>query len=334
MTEEAVTVSPRPQAKDDGMYSPKTWGRVLAGAAALALLAGNAAAGRPKSLRSELVQAQAKDGLSLLLVDKGAVRQLDFKTGRLRELVKLPRELAAFPEEWQDLSNYALDWPHKKLAGLGDHGLFVADLGTGKVRWYRRVLGANAMSLSHRADRLAFASYGWVYVVDLATGAIKEVAAGMSRVTIPQWSPDDTQLLFHTPRFEVVLLDLKTKERRVIGKHCYATWGPVAGRITLRRDGEYLTVSPKGDEEKHLLWGDDVSRLLRYSPDGKYAVYQRGWPWDINIKGFEYGEVAVVRLSDMKTTAVYGRYKRNSWTRGNALPLTWAYVRPGRKPEK
>lgn len=325
---------PRPRAKEGGMFSLKTWGRVLVGAAALALLTGNASAGRPKGLRSELVQAQAKDGLSLLLVDKGAVWQLDFKSGRLRELVKLPKELAAFPEAWQDLSNYALDWPHKKLAGLGDHGLFVADLGTGKVRWYRRVLGANAMSLSHRADRLAFASYGWVYVVGLATGAIKEVAAGMNEITSPQWSPDDSQLLFHTATFEVVLTDLSTGKKRIIGKGQFATWGPVAGQITFRRDFKYRTVSSIGGREKHLLGGDNVSHLLHYSPDGKYAVYERGWWVDFNIKGYEYGEVAVVRLSDRKTVAVYGHYKVGAINRGNALPLTWAYVQPDRKPEK
>jgi hypothetical protein len=310
------------------------WGPLLPVLVVL-MMAGIAEGGpRPLSLRRELQQRQGTDGLSLLLVDKGAVWQLDFKTGRLRELVKFPKELAAFPEEWQDLSNYALDWPHKRLAGLGDRGLFVADLGTGQVKWYHKVLGANAMSFSHRVDRLAFASFGWVYVVDLSTGTTKEVAAGMSEVTIPQWSPDDTQLLFHTAAWKVVLADLKTGKKRIIGEGEFATWGPVAGRITLWREIECLTVSPTGDEEKHLLRGDDVCRLLRYSPDGKYAVYERGWWADVNIKGHEYGEVAVVRLSDKKTVAVYGHYKRGGIHRGNALPLTWAYVKPDRKPEK
>jgi hypothetical protein len=79
---------------------------------------------------------------------------------------------------------------------------------------------------------------------------------------------------------------------------------------------------------------DDVSGLVRYTPDGKYAVYERGWRWEFNIKGHEYGEIAVIRLADRRQTVVYGPYKRASWTRGNVLPLTWAHVKETVKPDK
>jgi Tol biopolymer transport system component len=329
------------------MFSPKTWGRALGGVAALTLLTCNAAAGRPKSLRAELEQAQAKEGLSLLTVDRGAVWRLDFRTGKLRLLARLPAELATFPEDWDHLKNHSLNWKEQKLAGMGGHGLFVANLAGGKVRWYRNVLGSHRMSLSNRADRVAFQSYGWVYVVDLATGKTTEVAAGMNRLTTPQWSPDDGRLVFHrwkpSERIDnpavVMLADLKAGRTRALGEGEYATWVPTTGEVTLGRLGPWHTpfshwaVSPEGGKARRVLVTDQVTKLLRYTPDGRYAVYERGYRWDVNIKGYLYGEVAVARLADKKSVTVYGPYKFNTWTRGNNPPLTWATVnvRPPKK---
>jgi hypothetical protein len=91
------------------MFSLRVWVGVLAGAAALGLLTRVAAAGQTKSPPSELVRSQAKEGLALLTVGKWAVRWLDFRTGKLRPLAKLPAELAAFPEGWNNLGNYSLN---------------------------------------------------------------------------------------------------------------------------------------------------------------------------------------------------------------------------------
>jgi hypothetical protein len=327
--------------KEGGVFSHKTWLGVLAGAAALGLLTRDAAAGRPKGLRSELVQAQAKEGLSLLTVDKGAVRRLDFRTGKLRPLAKLPAELAAFPEGWNNLGNYSLNWEQQKLAGMGWHGLFVADLAGGKVRWYRNVYGCDSMSLSNRADRLALQSYGWVYVVDLATGKVTQVAAGMHRDTTPQWSPDDSRLAFFrwepSERIdnegEAMLAELKAGRTRPLSEGSYPTWLPTTGEVTLKRGGYWPTpdahwaVPPEGGKARHVLRTGSVTRLLRYTPDGRYGVYERGYRWDINIKGYLYGEVAVARLADKKSVTVYGPYKFNRWERGNNPPLTWAKVK-------
>jgi hypothetical protein len=258
---------------------------------------------RPK-LADELRRLQASAGLSLLAVDRGAVWQLDFRTGRLRELVKLPPELAGFPGPGWHLENNSLDWPHRKLAGTGDHGLFVADLAAGKVRWYLNILVSQRMSLSHQADHVAFQSYGTVDVLDLTTGKTTEVAAGMNESTTPRWSGDDTRLVFHSDQWEVVIADLATGQRRVLAKGNYPTWLPGSNNVTLRRDFGYLHLSAAGGEGKKVMGADEVAELLGYSPDGRFAVYQRGWRWDINIKGYEYGEVAVVRLADGKQTGV------------------------------
>jgi Tol biopolymer transport system component len=292
---------------------------------------------------------QKEDGLSLLSVSKGAVWQLDFQTGKLHELVKLPAELAAFPEEEARLDNYSLNWKEQKLAGTGHYRLFVADLALGKVRWYKNVVGCQRISLSHTADRVAFQWGGSVYIVDLASGKTTEIAAGVSEVTIPQWSDDDSQLLFDnkwthpenpsTPS-KVMIADLKLSRLRVFQEGSDATWVPGTGEVTLQRLGpwynefSYWTVPPEGGKGRAVLGTDNVTTLLRYTPDGKYAVYESGYRWDINIKGFEYGEVDVARLADKKSVAVYGPYKLNAETRGNALPLTWAYVKEGMKPGK
>jgi hypothetical protein len=68
---------------------------------------------------------------------------------------------------------------------------------------------------------------------------------------------------------------------------------------------------------------------VSYSPDGKYLAYARAWPWDINIKGPEYAELIVGRVSDdaRTRTRVYGPYKRGSYGRTPSVPHVWAYVK-------
>jgi hypothetical protein len=296
---------------------------------------------RPPKVIQELRQAQRSDGLSLLTVKKGAIWYHDFQSGKLRELLKLPAELAGYPEDWDHLENNSLNWKESKFAGMGQHGLFVADLASGKVRWYRNVFGSHRMSLDHKANCLAFQSFGYVYVLDLVTGKFTEFGAGMNENTVPQWSEDDSQLLFHkwspsdpAPNPGTIFVaDAKTGQRRVLAEGFDASWVPKSGEVTFTRIGPWYspltrwTSSPDNQNPRRTGETDGLGGPLCYSPDGKYAVYQRGWTWDINIKGHQYGEVAVVRSGDRKVATVYGPFKRASWTRGDALPLTWAYVK-------
>ena len=207
--------------------------------------AGVAAAGeRRPGVAKELEQLQAHDGLSLLMVDKGAVWQLDFGTGRLRELVKLPAELADYPSAKSQRKSQGLDWSHRKLAGMTEKGFFVADLAAGTVRWYQLTEMRSPLSLSHKADRIAFQSDGTLRVMDLDSGKVREIAAkDISRGSIPQWSADDARLLYETagefypdgPSPKVMIADLATGQTKTITDG----WGRRGGRrpMTLRLVG-------------------------------------------------------------------------------------------------
>jgi hypothetical protein len=309
------------------------------------------AGARPIRLAKELRNRQAKDGLSLLQLSDGAIRQLIFSTGKLRELVKLPREIGDFPGPPHHWASFSLNWKQQKLAGMGEDGLFVLDLATGKMRWYKDIRSSARMSLSHKGDKLANQDFGTLVVVDLVTGRSKKITEGIYLRCLPQWSPDDNSVCFYKWEApwdnapmkpgEVMIADLKEGRSSRVGHGFSPSWEPEGGRLTVRRSGPWYeplafwSVSPSGGKAKKIgPMGEDLAQLLLYSPDGKYAVYERGYRWDFNIKGFEYGEVAVIRLADKKTTPVYGPYKRHSWTDGDSLPLIWALVEPPGKKHK
>jgi TolB protein len=68
-------------------------------------------------------------------------------------------------------------------------------------------------------QQVAFASRGWLWVMDLATGTARRVTAGPAIDARPAWSPDGKSLAFvrdDTRETSIVLLDLATGSERVV----------------------------------------------------------------------------------------------------------------------
>jgi hypothetical protein len=321
---------------------------LIASSILLAVISVAAADDRRPGVPKKLQQLQSRDGLSLLTVDKGAVWQLDFGTGGLRLLVKLPAELAGYPSARTQMESQGLDWSHRKLAGMTEKGFFLADLAAGTVRWYQLTEMRSPLSFSHKADRIAFQSNGVLRVMDLASGNVREIAkdTDISRGSVPQWSADDTRLLYQTagkipwdyPRPRIMIADLATGQTKTVTDGWTAQWGPGPNDITFWASAgswhatRFWTMPATGGERRAWIGADQESGVIHYSPDGKYAVLSEGWHWDINYKGFTQGAVYVVRLADQKSVNVYGPYALTK--EGQPKPLTWAYIKDAPKPGK
>lgn len=100
------------------------------------------------------MDAQRNDGLALLAVANGRVLQLDFQSGALQEIARVPKGL----DPW---TRYAICWPHHKLAGNTTEDIFVADLKSEEVRWFKGFKALN-LAFSHDAEKLAFIENAWL----------------------------------------------------------------------------------------------------------------------------------------------------------------------------
>jgi hypothetical protein len=138
--------------------------------------------------------------------------------------------------------------------------------------------------------------------------------------TTPQWSKDDSQLLFHNSSDEVVIANASTGSCKVLTKGTYPSWEPSGDRVTYKLKQSYWSTNLSGGDPVELLKSDWATMILeeplRYSPDGKFAVYVRGYAtFDL----VEHEELMVVRLLNKSRTSVF-------CTTGRWMPLTWAVI--------
>jgi Tol biopolymer transport system component len=276
-------------------------------------------AGPGSDLLMELHESQ-RHGLALLLVERGVIWRLDFASGQLKKLRELPKGI----EPW---TRYSINWAQKKLAGNARNAIFVADLTTEEVRWFGGV-GCYEMSWNHTGDMLAFvtsreggqAGVG-LYVLDVNRGKSRMIALNVSSEAIPQWSGDDSQCAFHTVQDQIAIVGVKSGKQEIITKGTFPSWSPDGKALAYQRNGEVWKVSIDGRKEVKLLGKSILKEVLneplRYSPDGRYGVYLRGWS-DLNL--VEYADVLVVRNCDNAEVRVFTR------TFGQQLPVTWAVI--------
>jgi hypothetical protein len=306
-------------------------------------------------LDKELQNRQRNEGLCLMTVQNGAVQRLDFTSHKFVDVYKLPNEVCG------DLY-YALDWPRQLLAGHSSGRLFIMDLQTRKIKWIESPAPwLGALSFSHGADQLAFVGAASedleegcrLWTLERSTGICKllyEPNVG-SLYSCPHWSADDSQVAIDTVRWvpiepahgwlailscgqdsgtkvsqrDVAIVDVRQRQVMTTMKEAVSpSWDPNAGEVTFWNDGLYKRVAFQTKSlPKPVV--DGLGSPLVYSPNGKYGAYTRGWWADINIKGFTWAELMVVRLADGKRVRVYGPYEMQGT---KTRQFTWAYFKP------
>ncbi len=268
---------------------------------------------------AELKSLQAADGLSLLSVHKGCIWKLEFGSGTLQKVADLPGGV-------EPRSRYSLSWAHKKLAGDAREAVFALDLGSKKVEWFNE-FGTYNMAWNHAGAKLAAVTSEargkldlGVFVIDWATGKSELVGSHAAWGTSPEWSADDARLAYHTDKDEIVIVDLKNKRNSVVGKGSLPSWEPVGDRLTYLDKKGYWSQSTKGTDVRKLtdpLFPQNIAPL-RYSEDGKFAVY---CGFAANEYFVEELHVIVVRLKDRLQVPVF------SGAAAGACPLTWAIIK-------
>lgn len=136
---------------------------------------------------------------------------------------------------------------------------------------------------------IAFASRGWIWVLDEATGTARRLTRGPAMDSRPAWSPDASRIAFvrdDTHRTWIVVADAATgREERTVED------GPIVLDPAFSADGRHLYYTSSADgtlrvrrvdlgtgEQEPVVAPDDARRLeLRPQPhpDGEQLVYLR-----------------------------------------------------------
>jgi Tol biopolymer transport system component len=150
--------------------------------------------------------------------------------------------------------------------------------GSGLKRlWDRR---SGGIERSPSGDRIAFESGGQVYLLELPSGEIAEVAADAARFVT--WSPDGRWLAFNNDS-GLYLYEPATGERQQLdevsgaeqGGRRFAAWSPDGRQLAfVSDDGLYLNVPDTG-ERRQLVAGQASGPIL-WSPDSSRIAFRFG----------------------------------------------------------
>lgn len=295
---------------------------VLIGMAFLACASfGSAQAPKP-DLRIELSQAQGKLGLTLLVAERdGSIQALDFEKRTLCQLY--PASTGVRP-----YTRYSLCWSKKLLAGnVGTERVFTAELGTQAVKWLTDC-GSYDMAWNHKGEKLAYVTSVardkddiGIFVMDVPNRKDTLIVDRAAPDTTPQWSADDSQLVYHTDKGQVVIVALDTGRKTKVTEGTYPSWHPDGKSVVYYRKGRFWMCSLNGTNVRPLtrlsIWKTVLNEPVRFSPKGEFAVFLRGWT-DLEI--VQHAELRVLRVCDLAEVAVFER------PFGQRLPLTWAEV--------
>jgi hypothetical protein len=302
---------------------------------------------KPKALRSsdDLIRQQNESGLTLLTIDDGALKYIDFRTHTLRTLKKLTPAMQPFEEY------YCIDYSRKLLVGTqklenGNRVIFVANLADDTVKRFEECF-ADAMSLSTNGQWVAYVtkvtqqSDDWeLWRLDLKSKANDLLSVHVLPSSVPQWSSDDKYILFDYEDAQtkhksnsVAIFDVQAKTERVVAKSAYhPSWKPNSKQYLFWGGGELnqSSIDRADHRETVTITGSTTNPLndlpARYSPSGSFLAYLRGSPWDIlNYKGFSEVEL-MIRGEDEQAFHVFGPYTRNK-----KLSFFWAEVPEAKK---
>lgn len=124
-----------------------------------------------------------------------------------------------------------------------------------------------------------------IYVVEVATGEVRQITSTLGHSRAPSWSPDGQQIAFMTEvgnNWQLAVVDVDTGQHSVITggspSKRFPVWSP-DGRLiaynTLRSSGaidHIWVIEPSGDASRRLTSEGQNGRPA-WSPDGEYILF-------------------------------------------------------------
>ena len=251
-----------------------------------------------ESVSAELIRLQKQNALYLISVTANKLNLVDYKSRSLKEgkqfanaglsnqsvLTMDGTEIAfndcsppgvthAIPSD----ANCASVWPH--LATVHADGTH--------FRKYQDFVYPDGMCWSHNKSKLALAvadrrenrsAVNNVYILDLNSGQLQQVA-GFDNWTMTQcWSADDKQFVYMENIVggiqNVLLYDTEQRKSRFLAEGSRPTWSPDGKWISfLVNDHAYYAVQPNGDGKKLLFKAGIGVTDLQWSPDSRFVAY-------------------------------------------------------------
>ncbi len=251
-----------------------------------------------ESVSAELIRLQKQNALYLISVTANKFNLVDYKSRSLKEgktfanaglsnesVLTIDGTEIAFndcspPEVTHAIpsgEHCASVWPH--LATVHADGTH--------FRKYPDFVYPDGMCWSHNKDKLALAvadrrenrsAVNNVYILDLNSGQLQQVA-GFDNWTMTQcWSADDKQFVYMENIVggiqNVLLYDTEQRKSRFLAKGSRPTWSPDGKWISfLVNDDAYYAVQPNGDGKKLLFKAGIGVTDLQWSPDSRFVAY-------------------------------------------------------------
>lgn len=304
--------------------SKRVWSLAVCPIALFPIICPTSAADRP-GIREELAEHQRRTGTSLAMVEDTAIWRLNFGTRMLEKLMDVPEQRTPW-------TRHSLLWDHDRLAGNSREALWIADLHTKQVSEFPG-MGTLDMTFSHDGKQLAFVSSTrkgerqlGVWLLSCGTGRQELVGTDATWRTVPQWSPNDSLICYHTEQAKVVSLDLTTRLRQTHARGEVPSWldnvrlvyqRTMPQGVRTRRQYWVRELDTGTDRlliDDRSAWCEVLDEPLRISDDGKWGVFLRGWTdWRL----VEHADVVVIRMKDGNLSTVYSR------PFGRQLPITW-----------
>jgi TolB protein len=186
--------------------------------------------------------------------------------------------------------------------------------------------GASCPSLAYMVEEANGVGLRLVYADSTPGNGVRDVLVAVGRPFYVSWSPEGSQLLWHTggalrenPAAELGMYDVGKDRRRTLphapGAFRAPAWSPKGGAwlaVVEAEDGEHVLRSAAGESER-VLETSGVGTALVWSPDGSQVAYaERAW------RGADfYGPVWVV-------DAASGERRRLTDDAFNVLGFFWS----------
>jgi Tol biopolymer transport system component len=254
-----------------------------------------------KSVRSELIQLQKQNGLSLVSVRDNRIYTIEFENRKLHELATLPLRgtvtSGSFSENGEKIAvglcrDPGLTHPTPNSTDCpGGFVLAIMRSDGSDVYEYADFDYPARMCWSHDSSKLALDMEDrrnaerqlQLQILDLATGVTQVIADGLDSFVDSQcWSPDDKHVVYTSNNMAghgtVSMYDLDLKTSREFSNGTRATWSPDGKWIALLDcppslwGCEYYLLDSSGSKKRQLLTGESATALW-WSPDSRFVAY-------------------------------------------------------------
>jgi Tol biopolymer transport system component len=159
-----------------------------------------------------------------------------------------------------------------------------------------------------------------------ADGPEEILTSSTERAIHPNWAPDGQRLAYCTdddlapPKkndADIIVLDLKTRDRRVLisgGVNTYPVWSPDGRRIAFRRmlgehNSEVFLADSNGGNQRNLTAHPAFDGWPAWSPDGRYLAFASNREGDYQIYVMRPDGTHIHRVA-----ATTGRATAPKWT--------------------